>query len=130
MDISDIRRKNLADLVQRIGSQRKAGQLFGISESLMSQYKNGMKDIGNDQARRIETASGIERGWMDQVHEGARASAIRIPSAAPASTDKKDVVCWVMDQLAPELQDNIVAYVLKMGATAMTAPTSGTVATE
>ena len=130
MDISDIRRKNLADLVQRIGSQRKAGQLFGISESLMSQYKNGMKDIGNDQARRIETASGIERGWMDQVHEGARASAIRIPSTAPASTDKKDVVCWVMDQLAPELQDNIVAYVLKMGATAMTAPTSGTVATE
>lgn len=78
MDIYDIRRSNLACLVERIatdaGSRRRTQKEVAISldlsPSFMSQLLAG-KRMGDDVARKIESALGLPYGVMD-VPEGVQ----------------------------------------------------------
>ncbi|MFQ6574232.1 S24 family peptidase [Pseudomonas sp. UM16] len=72
MNIHSIRKTNLLRL---IGSQRKAScaERWGISPAHLSQIlsQKTEKNLGDEVARRIETAEGLTPGWMDVLQEDA-----------------------------------------------------------
>ena len=74
MNIHSIRKTNLLRL---IGTQRKAScaERWGISPAHLSQIlsQKTEKNLGDEVARRIETAEGLAPGWMDVLQENATA---------------------------------------------------------
>ncbi|MDD2059012.1 peptidase [Pseudomonas sp. GD03860] len=70
MKIHDIRKTNL---LQLIGVQRKAtcAGRWGISPAHLSQILSHKteKNLGDEVARRIETAEGLAPGWMDVLQQ-------------------------------------------------------------
>ena len=71
-DIYGIRRTNLLSLISAIKARRPAAREQDIASELdlgpshYSQIKSG-KVIGDDVARKIETAMGLEYGWLDNL---------------------------------------------------------------
>lgn len=65
MDIYDIRLANLRDLIGD-KSQREFAALVGRSESQLSQYLTRQKNIGDDFARLVEDACGLQKGEIDR----------------------------------------------------------------
>jgi hypothetical protein len=75
MEIRDIRRANLARLVREAGLEPLAN-MADTSEKTLLQLLAGTpldsgnpRSVGHDLARRLESATGRERGWMDVVHD-------------------------------------------------------------
>lgn len=70
MTIHDIRKTNLLRL---IGTQRKAScaERWGMSPAHLSQVLSHKteKNLGDEVARRIEAAEGLEGGWMDVLQD-------------------------------------------------------------
>lgn len=72
----EIRRQRLEIAIKRTGSAAKLAELVGTSAAYLSQIKNQTPDsktgkpktMGDDLARRIETAIGERTGWMDAAH--------------------------------------------------------------
>jgi phage repressor protein C with HTH and peptisase S24 domain len=77
--IDEIRRRNLAVLVQSAGSIQKVADAIGRSHSQVSQIKTSAKStatgkpraMGDAMARAMEKAFQLERGWMDNAHSGS-----------------------------------------------------------
>ena len=69
-DIAEIRKANLARLVesQYRGRPSELASRINVTVSYVSQLSSSKK-IGSATARKIETASGLERGWMDSDHD-------------------------------------------------------------
>lgn len=73
MDITEIRRRRLAEAEALAGGIVKLAEIAGLSEKYLRQIKTGFqgrKDrnprrLGDDAARRIEAALDKGRGWMD-----------------------------------------------------------------
>lgn len=71
MDNKQIRRINMRILVREAArnglSLNKYCEELGVNPSYVSQFigPKGKRDMGDDIARRIETALGQERGWLD-----------------------------------------------------------------
>ena len=65
----EVRRKNGRLLVERLGSKAFCERV-GISKAQLSQYigRTPSSRIGEKMARQIETALGLERGWLDIDH--------------------------------------------------------------
>lgn len=70
MDIYEIRRQNLAILV-RNRKKKDCAELWETSPSFISQIlsKNPVRNLGDDLARRIESAELLPHGYLDQIHE-------------------------------------------------------------
>lgn len=68
MDIQEIRRKNLENLLEGFHTIREFADATGSAPAHISQMKNGVRVMGTAVARRIEHAMGKPRGWMDQSH--------------------------------------------------------------
>ncbi|WP_186092304.1 hypothetical protein [Burkholderia gladioli] len=71
MEISDIRLKNFRHLKESEGSGAALARRLDMAYALLQNYigKNPTKKIGDKTARRVEEVLGLERGWMDCVHE-------------------------------------------------------------
>jgi phage repressor protein C with HTH and peptisase S24 domain len=67
MDVFDTRRKNLALLTQQRGEKALLSVLAGTAASWLSQILAGAH-MGDDLARRIETARHLPYLWMDIEH--------------------------------------------------------------
>lgn len=74
MDISEIRTANLLELIEKKanGSQKDFAEKVGTSPAYLSQIinktlgKSGKPaTVGNALARKVESACGLEHGWMD-----------------------------------------------------------------
>lgn len=71
MDIHHIRLVNLQQAIKKAGSQARLADMVGIKSAYISQIKNTKHptNMGNDVARRIESALGLPHGWMDVLHD-------------------------------------------------------------
>ena len=68
MDIKEIRRVNLLGLIaESEGVIARLARKTGQNPSVLSQIKNGSRDMGHDIARALEEALSHEKGWMDRL---------------------------------------------------------------
>lgn len=72
MDINEIRRKKLRNLIEKAKSQTEFAEKIGKDPSYLSQVAgiNPSKNIGTRVARSIEKKLKLPEGWMDQDHSG------------------------------------------------------------
>lgn len=68
--ISDIRRDNLKDLIDREfnGVQSRLAERMGTEPNLVSRWSSGKKIIGDQSARKIEKAGNKPLNWLDVDH--------------------------------------------------------------
>lgn len=74
--IDEIRRKNLSLAIKKVKTAAALAAMTGSAAAYLSQIKNAAPDsktgtpktMGDDLARRIESAIGESAGWMDQDH--------------------------------------------------------------
>lgn len=83
--LTEIRRENLARLVDEVGTQVALAQLIHkdrnqIHQWLLEPGAPGARNIGTASARLLETATGKPAGWMDHAQE-ARAPGPRTDPA-------------------------------------------------
>lgn len=75
MDIGGIRRKNMLKLITNFRTQSDFADAVGKPASYISQIKKGVKSngeiisMGSEFARDIETALGLDYGWMDVLED-------------------------------------------------------------
>jgi hypothetical protein len=91
MTNDEIRRENLAALIEKYGTSSALSKETGISENQISQWKNASKDsrtrkprgMSDEACRQIEETCSLERGWMDNPHGNEAA-----PNPKQVSTDE------------------------------------------
>lgn len=104
MDIKEIRRINLNNLLKDYRTVREFATLTGSSEVHISQMKTGSRSMGDVVARRIEASVGKEHGWMDSLHD---VEVVGQPSEAPCNVSQ-DILDLAMS-LASQPPENIDA---------------------
>lgn len=86
--IDEIRRFNLLEAIARMGTAKRLAEAAELSPAYLSQVKNEQpdsktgkpKNLGDEAARKIETALGEMRGWMDVDHTASHSAAnVKIP---------------------------------------------------
>ena len=102
---SEIRRENLELAKDQVGSAAKLSQLIGTNPGYLSQIKNQTPDsksgspktMGDEMARRIEAAIGVEPGWMDRDHSvGSAEPSKNAPNTETARTrGLLPLISWV-----------------------------------
>lgn len=70
MDTNTIRRENLRALAARYPTQAEFAAACGTAPSVISLIisPNPKRNLGSQLARKIESAAGLEHGWLDQQH--------------------------------------------------------------
>lgn len=73
MDVRQIRRDNLRELVRRYGTQAALAERIGTSPAYISQLLSTRvrANVGHAMARQIEALLALAPGWMDVVHDMA-----------------------------------------------------------
>lgn len=71
VDNKTIRRLNLLGLIDQHGTIARLAKATNSVANYLSQVKNGHRDMGDDQARRLEAALSKEKGWMDTPQFGS-----------------------------------------------------------
>nr|DAF10804.1 MAG TPA: Helix-turn-helix protein [Caudoviricetes sp.] len=84
--ISDIRRDNLKDLIDREfnGVQSRLAERMSTEPNLVSRWASGKKVIGDQSARKIEKAGSKPLNWLDVDHFFAL-------SSQPQSTEPTEI---------------------------------------
>lgn len=54
------------------GLDKSFAQRIQIANSSFSSYKSGARPIGTRIARQVEALLDLERGWLDQPHDGTK----------------------------------------------------------
>lgn len=104
--IDEIRRDNIAILVEEHGGVKSLAVKLEKSEAQVSQWLNGSKDsktgkqrgMNSDTSRSIEEKAGKERGWMDHEH---KTDVGYIPKSK-----KGEVAARIVDALTSEAQQD------------------------
>lgn len=67
---TEIRRDNLRKIETAIGGRGELCNAIGKSEKYVSQLigANPIRGIGDTLARSVEASTGLERGWLDNLH--------------------------------------------------------------
>ena len=73
--IREIRRDNLIRLLGSYKSKRQFAESVGLAPAHVSQLANGVRDMGEEVARRIEQALGLSIGFMSLTPD--------VPAQAP-----------------------------------------------
>lgn len=71
----DRRRQNLNLILASLGGhggQKRLSEKSGVHHSYLSNIRQGNREMGEEVARKIETALGLMPGWMDQPRSEAR----------------------------------------------------------
>lgn len=91
-DVFTIRRTNLKKLCEdRQNNQSQLARDIGVAPSLINRYITGEKPVGEDMARKSEGALKLDFGWMDNVHQTDRESAL-LRAFRAASDDTKRTI--------------------------------------
>jgi hypothetical protein len=96
----EIRHANLLRLIEEAGGEAALAGLYECSEAYIKQMKAGYKDsksgtpkgIGAGSARKLESCTGKERGWMDHEHGEQRTT---------GQDEHIQAVAALMEQLDP-----------------------------
>lgn len=83
MDTNTIRRENLRALAARYPTQAEFAAACGTAPSVISLIisPNPKRNLGPQLARKIESAAGLEHGWLDQPHNHAAGKRFVEPNA-------------------------------------------------
>ena len=71
------RRDNLRRLLANYPTQRHFADAVGLSVAQVSHLLTGVREMGEEIARRIEEALGLEMGWMDHGLEASISETVR-----------------------------------------------------
>lgn len=106
MDVSEIRRRNLLQLIAEIGrgglrTQADVARELDMAPSYLAQLKSGKK-MGDTVARKLEITAGKPHGWLDipQWDADARAASSRAVNEEPPPPYGQ--VCDQVGPLTPE----------------------------
>ncbi len=126
MDVRQARKTNLSALMGRYRSDRAFAEAVGIAPAHVSQMKHGRRQLGDEVARRIESALHFPRGWMDHPHDDQAAPAPDVPALpAPAGDPrlapaKPQTLTELLDDLSarlaqadPAVRDEVMRLVLR-----------------
>lgn len=102
MDIKTIRKLNVRLLEREIGSLSALARKAGTSQSYLSQCVGaaGIRQVGDEMARRLEHSMGKPHGWLDEAHtdEGEMLLARRIyDRLLTVSGAKKRAIAELLD---------------------------------
>lgn len=110
----EIRRENLAILINEAGDALALAEAYGCSEPYIKQMREGYRDsktgrprtVGTDTARRLEVAMSKPRGWMDNDHEAAdypaEANVTRLMAAESEAQAYLHQLGELAERMAPE----------------------------
>lgn len=76
VDNKTIRRLNLEYLIGERETIANLAKLYDLNESLLSQVKNGTRNMGDRLARKMEEAMAKPTGWMDVPHFKSQEQAV------------------------------------------------------
>lgn len=91
MDINEMRRRKLRQLIQQHGSQRLLASASGMDPSHISQIMTSKRNMGEKLAREVEKSLRLTPGWFD---DGADSQANNT-SAAPPVMGVVPLISWV-----------------------------------
>lgn len=82
MDVYARRRERLREILKDV-SAAELSRRSGIAASLISRYlyepeTKGQKNLGEENARKLETAAGKLPGWLDRAHPSAGLSPVQV----------------------------------------------------
>ncbi len=119
MDINEIRRINMRQLVEEAGSRKNLAQKLGVSEPRLSHLigKTARQNIGDQIARRAETVFAKPFGWMDWLHTQVGGECRPLTQWLPATSQlthlpRSQKQAWLM-ALADELDDDALDALLR-----------------
>jgi hypothetical protein len=67
-EMHEIRRKNVARLVDHYTTQQALADALQTSPGYIYQIVSGYRNVGERSARNIEASTGMPEGWLDQPH--------------------------------------------------------------
>ncbi|WP_444901321.1 LexA family protein [Microbulbifer sp. SSSA007] len=67
MDIREVRRENLRQIVEGYASKAEFGRVFGVDPTYISQLLNGHRNLGEKAARKLENTLGLDQGTLDNT---------------------------------------------------------------
>ncbi len=128
MKNSDVRRKNLKDLVSKYRTQEDFAKAAGLDAGYLRQILSGSRAPGPKTTATIEESLSLPEGWMDRIHDDIEGLAIDIErltkilesmDAIPAhlsAYDKARLIAFGYDQAAEgnaiKFTHNVVKLVL------------------
>lgn len=109
MDIYAIRKRNLEALAGN-RKRKECAEMWGTSPSVLSQIlsKNPVRNLGDELARRIETAEKLPKGFLDNVQGQSR---IAEPAPRADHSELRDIALW--DDTTPVGDDEVSVPFLK-----------------
>lgn len=111
METRDIRLQNLLDLAAGYKRNAEFCEKIEMNPTYFSQIKTGRKAIGDDRARRIEEALGLQRGYLDTPKTEDKAETGQIPVETLG-------VAYALEALSPSVRDGLVRLIYNMAAEA------------
>lgn len=106
--LRELRRTNLSLILASLGGhggQKKLSEKTGIHNSYISNLRVGNREMGEEIARKIETAMGLAVGWMDQPHSGIEDDQVTFANTATfeeVALEQRLLALW--DQLPVQRQ--------------------------
>jgi len=110
MDVFEIRKNNLETLLAQRGKAAEIAGKVDSTPSYLSTIKNGTRRMGDEMARRIEEAEGLEHGWLDRIHPGVGMGLESLTSAEEISFSSMDDLAEKVGQLGA---DELHAFIAK-----------------
>lgn len=109
MDIYAIRKRNLEALAGN-RKRKECAEKWGTSSSVLSQIlsKNPVRNLGDELARRIETAEDLPKGYLDNVRGGEIQAE---PTPHQPHSELRDIRVW--DDTTPVDDDEICVPFLR-----------------
>jgi len=109
LDINEIRRIKLTNIIKMAGTAAKLSCISGLSPSEISQMKSGKhnRNIGDKTARKIEESMKLPRGWMDHIDNINKTRAVYANTeVAPEIKGRVPLISWVQAGTWAEVIDN------------------------
>lgn len=112
MENDEIRRANLALLIDEAGSAAALEERTGTDATYLRNIRNGVRDMGTRLARRLEEKLGKPRGWMDTPQKGnTSADAEQLLAHYERASPEWQLALRMLAQLPVEQQPSAAAAI-------------------
>jgi len=118
METREIRLKNLLALSDKHRKIIDFCRKVEMNPSYFSQIKSGKKAIGDEIARKLERKLGLDRGYLDTIHDGAQAHGSPVAGEVMAAA-------YSMQMLPAPLRDQLSRLIHQIAAYCQQTPPTG-----
>ncbi|MCB1919605.1 MAG: helix-turn-helix transcriptional regulator [Candidatus Competibacteraceae bacterium] len=106
------RREHLKRLLADYRTQREFGEATGLAVNQISHILNGVREMGEEIARRIESALGKPLGWMDADPDRKLAPETALGNLSADQTQLLHDYRQLSPQRQAALRETLAGYVL------------------